>query len=308
MTIDVLDNELILFDRLNVIRDVVEKYSEDKFYISFSGGKDSTVLHYLFDEALQNNKIPRVFCDTGIEYNDIKAFVQELAKNDDRFIILKPSHNVKATLEKYGYPFKSKEHSNILAVYQNSGKTKSVDKYLSGIRIKDEQEIETSFKCPKILTYQFSDDFKIKVSDKCCKKLKKEPFKSYEKQSGRNICITGMRKSEGGYRNNINCIVYGKDKRMKKFHPLSKVNDEWEDWYIQKRGIQLCKLYYPLFNFKRTGCKGCPFSLNLQEQLEVMARLLPNERKQCEMIWKPIYTEYRRLGYRLAENEQIKFF
>ena len=38
-----MDNELTLFDRLNVIRDVVKKYGEDQFYISFSGGKDSTV-------------------------------------------------------------------------------------------------------------------------------------------------------------------------------------------------------------------------------------------------------------------------
>lgn len=56
-----MDNELILFDRINIIRDVVNKYGEENFYISFSGGKDSTVLHYLVDEALPSNKIPRVF-------------------------------------------------------------------------------------------------------------------------------------------------------------------------------------------------------------------------------------------------------
>lgn len=300
-------NEFILYDRIKVIEQMQYHYNlNDNAYISFSGGKDSTVLHYLFDEALPNNTIPRVYCDTGIEYNDIKEFVYELSKNDDRFIILKPSQNVKATLEKHGYPFKSKEHSLKLSVYQNSGKTKTVIEYLNGTRIKDGQEIESKFKCPKILAYQFSADFKIKVSDKCCKKLKKEPFKSYENQSGRTICITGMRKSEGGFRNNINCIVYDKDKQVKKFHPLSKVNDEWENWYIQKRDIKLCKLYYPPFNFKRTGCKGCPFSLELQQQLEVMDRLLPNERKQCELIWKPIYAEYRKLGYRLDETEQMK--
>lgn len=47
-----MEDDLILFDRLNIIRDVVNKYGQENFYISFSGGKDSTVLHYLVDEAL----------------------------------------------------------------------------------------------------------------------------------------------------------------------------------------------------------------------------------------------------------------
>ena len=55
----------------------------------------------------------------------------------------------------------------------------------------------------------------------------------------------------------------------------------------------------------RTGCKGCPYSLNLQNDLDMMAQLLPNERKQCEIIWKPVYDEYRRIGYRLNKNKNI---
>ena len=39
-----MDNELLLFDRIEKIKQIVNKYGEDKFYISFSGGKDSTIL------------------------------------------------------------------------------------------------------------------------------------------------------------------------------------------------------------------------------------------------------------------------
>jgi hypothetical protein len=39
-----------------------------------------------------------------------------------------------------------------------------------------------------------------------------------------------------------------------------------------------------------------------------MEELLPNERKACEVIWKPVYEEYRRIGYRLTKSEQIKLF
>ena len=86
------------------------------------------------------------------------------------------------------------------------------------------------------------------------------------------------------------------------------VDDAWEDWLVGKEGIELCGLYYPPFSFKRTGCMGCPFSLDLAEQLAIMERYLPKERRQCEAIWKPVYDEYRRIGYRLKKNEQLKLF
>lgn len=59
--IPMTENEFLLQDRLNVIRDTINKYGEENFYLSFSGGKDSTVVHHLLDMALPENKIPRVF-------------------------------------------------------------------------------------------------------------------------------------------------------------------------------------------------------------------------------------------------------
>ena len=121
--------------------------------------------------------------------------------------------------------------------------------------------------------------------------------------------MTGMMAEEGGLRESVkSCVITDKDGNLKKFHPLLKVTSEWEEWYIKKRNIRLCDLYYPPYSFERTGCKGCPYSLHLQEQLEVMNRLMPNERRQCELIWKPVYDEYRRIGYRLKKSEQIKLF
>jgi len=296
-----MDNELLLFDRIEIIKATNEKYDlEHNAYLSFSGGKDSTILHCLLDIALPNNKIPRVFIDTGIEYLMIRQFVLDLAKDDDRFIIIKPTRNIKQTLEKYGYPFKSKQHSYILSIYQKSGIGLSVKRYLGII------ESSTKFRCPKSLMYQFSPEFNIKCSSKCCMKLKKEPIHKWEKENNRFIAITGMRNSEGGERASIKgCILTDKSGKLTKFHPLIKVNNEWENWFIEKHNIKLCDLYYPPYNFKRTGCKGCPFSLDLQQQLDTMAIYLPTEKKQCEIIWKPVYDEYRRINYRLENKVSI---
>ena len=71
-----MTNEFLLMDRLQKIRQVVGKYGEENFSLSFSGGKDSTVLSALIDMALPGNKIPRVYANTGIEYKMILDFVE----------------------------------------------------------------------------------------------------------------------------------------------------------------------------------------------------------------------------------------
>lgn len=71
------EQEFLLADRIAKIKSMNEQYDlEHNAYISFSGGKDSTVLSHLIDEALPNNQIPRIFINTGIEYKLLVAFVE----------------------------------------------------------------------------------------------------------------------------------------------------------------------------------------------------------------------------------------
>ena len=289
------ENELLTFDRIVKIRSIVNKYGEDQCYISFSGGKDSTVLSHLVDLAVPGNKIARVYSNTGIEMNAVRDFVLELQKEDSRIEIIKPSVNIKEALERDGYPFKSKEHSEIVGIYQRNGFCKTTDRYLNPA------ESRKSFGCPKILRYQFSQDFKLKCSKKCCYNMKEKPMTDYARSHNRPIAFIGILGDEKGERNKAKCLVdadYGKH-----FQPLTACDSEWEEYFIKKEGIKLCKLYYPPYNFERTGCKGCPYNIKLQETLDTLAVHFPAERKQCEIIWGPVYEEYRRLGYRLRKNE-----
>lgn len=290
--------EFLLFDRIEKIKQINAEYDlENNAYISFSGGKDSTVLHYLIDLALPNNKIPRVFINTGIEYNDIVKYVKELASKDDRIIIVNSGINIKQMLEKYGYPFKSKDHSNKMQRFYKMGLTSYVLKYVENNYYTTENGVN-KFKCPNILKYQFYETMNFQISDKCCFKLKKEVASNWQKQNKKTITLTGMRKDEGGQRTHLTCLT----NNGTKFHPLVIVDESWEDLFLEKYNIKLCKLYYPPYNFKRTGCKGCPFNLKLQDDLDMMRELLPKEYKQCETIWKPVYDEYRRIGYRLRKD------
>lgn len=289
------DYKLTLFDRLNVIKDTINKYGEDKFYIAFSGGKDSAVLHYLIDMAVPNNQIPRVYVDTGIGLNMIDEFVRKLSENDKRIITIKSNVPIKKALEQFGYPFKSKIHSFLLEKYQRLGMTKGVKNYLG---VGDNPHLRM---CPNVLRYQFTPEFKIPVSDKCCKILKEQPMEKWHKENNKFVVITGIMADEGGRRTKAKCIVQSGKTTF--FNPLAKANKEFEDWFIREYNLKICDIYYPPYNAERTGCKGCPFALHLQNELDFLQKYFPNERKQCEIIWKPIYEEYRKHNYRLKGDK-----
>lgn len=288
-----MTNEFLLEDRLQKIRQIITKYGEENFYISYSGGKDSTVLHELVDMALPDNQIPRVYANTGIELNMIRDFVLDKAENDNRFVILKPRKPIKTLLELEGYPFKSKIHSMCVNMYQTD-RDKNMWRGYTGQR----PEHWHSRECPKILRYQFNDDFKLRISDRCCYNMKEEPLQTWAKEKNIPYTITGIMREEGGRRMKSTCLAFS-GKKLKKFQPMVAITKDWEEWFIDKFNIQICDIYKSPYNFERTGCKGCPFNRNLQEGLDTLEKYFPNERKQCEIIWKPVYDEYRRIGYRL---------
>jgi len=291
------ENAFILEDRLQKIRQIISKYGEDNFTLSFSGGKDSTVLSELLDMALPGNKIPRVYCDTGIELNMIQEFVSRMKEKDERVVIIKPHVPIKAMLDEEGYPFKSKHHSAMHELYSRNPESKSALKYAN------REYNYHSDQCPKILQYQFTQDYHgIKMSDKCCKRLKEEPLDEFGHQNNKQYSIVGIMPSEGGRRESAKCLSFS-GKTLKYFHPLVPVSKAWEDWFIDQYNIEICDIYKPPYNFHRTGCKGCPFNPHLQRELETLGKYLPNERKQCEIIWKPVYDEYRRIGYRLKRDD-----
>ncbi len=65
--------------------------------------------------------------------------------------------------------------------------------------------------------------------------MKKEPIHKWEKQNHRTVALTGMRNSEGGERASIKgCILTNKDGTLKRFHPLIKLDDQWEEWFIER--------------------------------------------------------------------------
>ena len=87
------------------IREWINRYGIDGVYVSFSGGKDSTVLLDIVREDYQNVKA--MFVDVPTQYPELKQFV----KTFDNVDIVTPKINFFQVCEKYGFPFFGKEIS-----------------------------------------------------------------------------------------------------------------------------------------------------------------------------------------------------
>ena len=86
------------------IREWHEHY-DGQVYVSFSGGKDSSVLLNIAREIYPD--IEAVFVNTGLEYPEIQQFV----KTFENVTILRPKMRFDEVIRKYGYPMISKEAS-----------------------------------------------------------------------------------------------------------------------------------------------------------------------------------------------------
>lgn len=89
-------------------------------YVSFSGGKDSTVLKHIVDNMY--NDIPSVFADTGLEYPEIREFVNDIKNNkykkfgfNNNIETLEPEMPFNRVIKEYGYPVISKEVAQVIA-------------------------------------------------------------------------------------------------------------------------------------------------------------------------------------------------
>lgn len=138
---------------------------EGEIYIAFSGGKDSTVLLDLVrNKSFIPKDIPAVFCDTGLEYPEIRDFV----KTVDNVIWVRPKKSFKQVIEEYGYPLINKEQSRFIHEYRT---TKSE-------KLKNIRWYGNKWNRGKIsLKHRYLVDAPFKISHKCCDILKKNPSK-----------------------------------------------------------------------------------------------------------------------------------
>lgn len=297
----------------------LQRETDGKCLLSFSGGKDSTVLANIYVNALKEGKLkpmPIVFSDTGLEYESIYRFVKWFSENVHEVETIKPSVPFSKIIREYGKPAMSKSKSSFINTYQRALKKnqdplklKRTSELILGFRTDKKtfkpvyREDGVAFKTPNRLANKHFNflhpDHEYKIANKCCVFLKKKPFEDYYMSHDILGYATGMRVSEGGIRAMVykSCTSYKKVGGISLLHKLPIF--DWEDSdidnYINKYDIKIADAYTE-YGLDRTWCTGCPYAKDIGSNLKVLYEHEPKRYKAMQ-IW--LGDVYRDLGVKL---------
>lgn len=212
---------------------------DGEVYVSFSGGKDSTVLKHLVENTPGVYNVPSVFVNTGLEYPEIQKF----AMSQPNVVTVRPEMRFDEVIKKYGYPVISKEVAQ--TVYEakknvETGKYTYRLKKLNGEAV-DKDGNPSQFNIPQ---WKFLLDADFDLSHMCCDVMKKKPAKSYEKETGRKPMIATMA-SESRLRYTkwmkFGCNAF--DQKRPTSQPMSFWTEQDVLHYIKKFNLPYCSVY-----------------------------------------------------------------
>ena len=195
-------------------------------YVSFSGGKDSTVLLDLCRRFLDPEQ-KAVFNNTGNEYPEIIRFVRDTPN----VTIISPRIPVRRIIEEQGFPLISKEQSCYIREAKTTKSAKLLDIRLNGSPLSKGRKVGKISERWKFLVGE-----PFMISERCCDILKKRPFRIYEKETG-ELPILGIMAGESRIR---------------------------QEAYIKRGGCNSFKPDHLSCN--RTGCMFCGFGAHIEKE------------------------------------------
>lgn len=263
-------------------------------YVSFSGGKDSTVLLHIARQMYPD--IPAVFVDTGLEYPEIRDFVKTI----DGVTWLKPEMNFRKVIETYGYPVGSKRVASNIEYGRKAkerGDIEMWEHYICGKRVnKRTSEIYTYMPLPKFLEKLYKSN--IKISSRCCYVMKERPLDDYAKETGKKSIVGIMaaeskRREQGWLR--TGCNNFGGSSPKSK--PLSFWTEQDILLYLKTYAVQYCPIYGEIVDengklkttgVSRTGCMFCMFGVQCEKEPNRFQRMKITHPKIYDYCMKPM--------------------
>ena len=275
------------------IREWYDHY-DGNVYISFSGGKDSTVLLDLVRQEYPN--VPAVYVDTGLEFPEVKAFIRTF----DNVTILRPKKSFRQVVEECGYPIPSKEIAGKIEYYLKSKNRghggEWCQKYIERRAYQPDGKLSRyclSVRWQRLLTAPF------KVSAHCCDIMKKEPAHRYAKETHSYPYIgmlaeESLIRKQAWQRNGCNAFE-GKNPSS---NPMSFWTEQDVLRYIKERNLPIASVYGEIVEdaetgklrttgAERTGCVFCMFGVHLDRSPNRFERLKKTHPQLWEYCMKP---------------------
>ena len=270
------------------IHEWVKEFGKNGCYVSFSGGKDSTVLldivRGLYPETTA------VFVDTGLEYPEIRQFV----KTFDNVTILRPKKSFKEVINDYGYPIISKEVSECVDQARKAITTGKYNYRLEKLEgtARDKDGNLSMYNMPK---WKFLLDAPFKISNRCCFVMKKTPVHSYHKDTGK-VPIIGTMAEESRLRQEqyLRQGCNGFNNKIPTSTPMAFWTEQDVLQYLYETKIPYASVYgeikvdekgkYYTTGCQRTGCMFCGFGCHLEKYPNRFQRLAKTHPKQYDYI------------------------
>lgn len=244
------------------VRTFVEHYGTDGVYVSYSGGKDSSVLLDIVRNMYP--EIEAVFVDTWMEFPQIRDFVRTF----DNVRILKPEKGMKQVIEECGWCFPGKDVAQTIDAAR-----KGFPWALSKLDGRKGDGSPSKFR-ERYQKWRVLLEAPFLITDRCCYEMKERPILDYEKKSGRKPIVAllaeeSMRRREAYLRTGCNSFESG--------HVMSKPMAFWTEqdvlWYIVNHDIRIAPPYGSIVmgaghrlrctQEQRTGCMFCPVGCHL---------------------------------------------
>lgn len=250
------------------------EYWDGMVYVSFSGGKDSTVLKHIVDSMYDD--VPAVFVNTGLEYPEIQKF----AMSQPNVITIRPKMRFDEVIKEYGYPIIGKTVAHNVKVAKRNP---------NGAVMKNvfNPEKHGPYAMHK---WSFLFNAPFDIGERCCDVMKKNPVHAYERETGR-VGIVGTMADESRMRYDMwlkhGCNAF--DAQKPKSSPLSFWTEQDILEYIDTYKISYASVYgdikkvngnYSTTGCERTGCIFCGFGAHLEKEPNRFQRLKDTHPKQ----------------------------
>ena len=223
-------------------------------YVSFSGGKDSTVLKHIVDSMFDD--VPAVFVNTGLEYPEIQSFVRDIkAGKYDCFNsdveILRPEMRFDEVIKKHGFPVVSK----VVANKVQTAKPGNIRwQQLHGMFVNPKTGELSQFNIPQ---WGFLLDAPFRISDKCCAVMKKQPAKKFTKESGKKPILALMADESVARKNawlKTGCNAF--ELKQPQSQPMAFWTEQDVLHYIKKNNVPYASVYGDIVIDEKTDGKS----------------------------------------------------
>lgn len=265
----------------------IEEHFEthNNILVSVSGGSDSDCIVHLictyFPEYVEKCRF--VFVNTGLEYAATKRHLCDLEKRYGITIDRIRGKSVVTVIREYGVPILNKSRSEDIYYYLR-GAEWAINRIDGGAMQK-----EYAYTKNMVNMIHYAKENGIKISNRCCLISKKRPLYKYMKKNCCDLNVTGERKAEGGQRaaKHKQCFEMHKNGQHK-FMPVFWWSEMVKAAFKKVENIRYSDCY-EVYGMKRTGCCGCPFNLNIADDLQAMREYEPRLFTACMNVFGASY-------------------